>query len=43
LAFSNGWQISDMMKALDHQYQGVRFRLLDEQVDISRHIAMFDG
>jgi sulfur-carrier protein len=43
LPTSPGWQLSDLMRALDQRYPGVRFRLVDEQGNIRRHIAMFVG
>ncbi|MDP3518869.1 MAG: MoaD/ThiS family protein [Pseudohongiella sp.] len=35
--------LSDVMVALDRRFPGIRFRLVDEQGGIRRHIAMFVG
>ncbi|HYK92345.1 MAG TPA: MoaD/ThiS family protein [Acidobacteriota bacterium] len=33
--------VNDLLKELDRQYPGMRFRMLDEQEDIRPHIKVF--
>ena len=43
-AEASGATLADMLDALDRQYPGIRFRMIDEQGRIRRHIRIFfDG
>jgi molybdopterin synthase sulfur carrier subunit len=36
-----GATVADVLSALDAMYPGIRFRMVDEQENIRRHIRMF--
>ncbi|MGH8672112.1 MAG: MoaD/ThiS family protein [Burkholderiales bacterium] len=40
-AEANGATLSDLLLDLDRQYAGIRFRMIDEQERIRRHIRIF--
>ena len=40
-AEANGATLADLLVDLDRQYKGIRFRMVDEQDRIRRHIRIF--
>jgi len=40
---ANGRTIDDIVRDLDRQYPGIRFRMIDEQDRIRKHINVFIG
>jgi molybdopterin converting factor small subunit len=38
---SNGATLDELMADLDRQYPGIRFRMIDEQDRVRRHIRIF--
>lgn len=36
-----GATLADLLADLEHQYEGIRFRIIDEQDHIRRHIRIF--
>ena len=40
-AQANGGTLAEMLADLDRQYAGIRFRMIDEQDRIRRHIRVF--
>ena len=42
-AEANGATLADVLQDLDRQYPGIRFRMIDEQDRMRRHIRFFVG
>lgn len=40
---ANGVTVSDLLDDLDHQFPGIRFRMVDEQNDLRRHMKLWVG
>ncbi len=40
-AVANGATLSEVLHDLDRQYPGIRFRMIDEQEIVRRHIRIF--
>ena len=40
-AQASGATLTELLVDLDHQYPGIRFRMIDEQQRIRRHIRIF--
>jgi molybdopterin synthase sulfur carrier subunit len=38
---ANGATLAAVLADLDHRYRGIRFRIIDEQEQIRRHIRIF--
>jgi sulfur-carrier protein len=41
--YASAHTLADLLATLDDRFPGVRFRVVDEQGNIRRHIAMFVG
>ena len=40
-AIASGTTLADVLLDLDRQYPGIRFRMIDEQENVRRHIRIF--
>lgn len=40
-ADANGATLAEVLRDLDRQYPGIRFRMIDEQEKVRRHIRIF--
>ena len=40
-AVANGATLVEVLRDLDRQYPGIRFRMIDEQENVRRHIRIF--
>lgn len=40
-AEASGATLADLLMNLEHQYPGIRFRMIDEQEHVRRHIRIF--
>jgi molybdopterin converting factor small subunit len=40
-AEAHGATLADVLRDLDRQYPGIRFRMIDEQENVRRHIRIF--
>jgi sulfur-carrier protein len=40
-AEARGATLADVLRDLDRQYPGIRFRMIDEQENVRRHIRIF--
>ena len=40
---ADGETVADVLDDLDRRYPGIRFRMIDEQGNIRRHIRLFSG
>ena len=40
-AEAQGATLADVLRDLDRQYAGIRFRMIDEQENVRRHIRIF--